>query len=283
MRRKYAPSMTFRTDLPEGREWFVEILGNAVSHNGTLVRVSAGEFAFVVALALYAPCTAERLSDFLRPDADAGRGSTLVRVYVHRIRRRTGYGFVEFENGSYRLSPRVAVDLVEIQRRLERSMDRVNGIADPLEVDVVLELARRLRRLDESLASTWPWFAPQRQRAIDLGRSCALQIARASLDRAECWRVLAIASQLRDEDRCDEEACELAIKARIANGEHAAAIRELRDYQEALRKELDTVPPPALSAWISAALLMVHSSPQAGGESMRNSSRHTHSVTFAGE
>jgi DNA-binding SARP family transcriptional activator len=53
-------------------------------------------------------------------------------------------------------------------------------------------------------------------------------------------------------DPCDERARELAIRAHVARGDRASAIREYRDYAKALSDELGLTPSFALGSLIAS-------------------------------
>ena len=221
--------------------WFVEILRGIVSRDGLPVPLTPREFEVVVALAMHGPCRALTLMGILDSDPEFERSGSLVKVYVHRIRRNLGQDFVRCVRGMYQLSGDARVDTIEIERRLEQAATSGQD-ESPNELPVLLELARRIRTVTIAEAAAWDWFAPHCQRATALGRMFALFAARTALKRAHYSRALTIARQLGCEDPCDEEVRELSIRAYLTIGERAAAVKEYRDYERALRSELDLAP-----------------------------------------
>jgi DNA-binding SARP family transcriptional activator len=225
--------------------WFIEILQGVVRRDGIPVRLTAREFEVVAALALHGACPTSKLADVLYPEADFESARSLVKVYVHRIRRALGYDFLECVRGSYQLAEGARVDAIEIERALERALTSPAHESETRSL-VLLELARRIRTIRSAEASTWNWFAAHAERFSELGRMFALRSARAALQGGDYERAIAIATQLGWEDPCDEQVREFVIKAYVRLGERGAAVREYRAYARTLRSELDLVPSSSL-------------------------------------
>jgi DNA-binding SARP family transcriptional activator len=89
---------------------------------------------------------------------------------------------------------------------------------------------------------------PALARIHDVVSSAGLRLAQDALDAERFDDALAYAAAVADIDPLSEGACELAMRARIARGEHDAARREYRRYASALADELDAAPGERLSA-----------------------------------
>lgn len=218
----------------------VEILSGRVTLEGGPVALSARELQLVVALSLRGPVPAERLVEDLWPNAEGDDAKGALKVYVHRVRRRLGRDFITRERGMYRLSSRARIDVAEIASRLSCGCDAVN--AWTAETELFLELARRLRTVRTPNSESWAWFSPHAERLAGVGREFALAVVRATLGRKEVAAAKSVLRELIAEDRCDEEARELMIRAHVLSGERGAAAYEYRLYAGALRAELGLTP-----------------------------------------
>jgi DNA-binding SARP family transcriptional activator len=75
----------------------------------------------------------------------------------------------------------------------------------------------------------------------------AESVAREALRRGDPAEAERVARALLDEDPCDETACELAIRAHLACGDRAAAVRQYRALRDVLRRHLDVEPSAELA------------------------------------
>jgi DNA-binding SARP family transcriptional activator len=96
----------------------------------------------------------------------------------------------------------------------------------------------------------WEWFAPIERRIRELRCEVVLRLASHALERGRYAEVLALATEVTAYDPCDEAARELAIRALLAMGDRAGALRHYRQYREILLDELDCEPSPAIDALV---------------------------------
>jgi DNA-binding SARP family transcriptional activator len=99
----------------------------------------------------------------------------------------------------------------------------------------------------------WEWFAPAVQRMNDLRTMIAHRLASDALERGDPDAALAYASDVISYDPCDEPAREMVIRAHLALGDRAAALRTYRQYRDVLKSELQVEPSATLSALVAGS------------------------------
>jgi len=217
----------------------VEVCTGTVRRDGAPIRLTPREAELVVALAVYPRSGGGDLAVRIWPDSEASRGLNLVKVFVHRVRRRVGWdGFIVHEQRTYKLGPPVQTDF----QGLNSLPSSVDPRATLEERTVLAEVARQLRRGRPAYVLAWEWFAPIERQLSNAGHDLAIEVARAAVNARRLLEALAILGQLTCEDPCDEEARELMIRALLLDGNESAAIREYRLYSAAVRQELDALP-----------------------------------------
>jgi DNA-binding SARP family transcriptional activator len=240
-------------DRSEAAPIALEILGGRVRVDGGLARVSGRELELLAAIAQRRePTLRGRLASMLWPDLDDFAARNALSVCLHRLRAHLGReDAVEREADGYRLHADAFVDVWEIDRAALalRSRDRMR------EGDRAA-LGRAWERLREERAGAlerWEWFAPVAQRMDDLRTAIAHRLAADALERGDPEVALAFASDVIAYDPCDEPAREVAIRAHLAVGDRAAALRTYRQYRDVLKSELQVEPSATLSALVAGS------------------------------
>lgn len=228
----------------------VEVLTGRALVNGAEIALCPAQRLLVCALARCRhPVPRERLEALLWPDDAPARARNLLNIALHRLRKRLGEDTVVASADGYRLGGAIVLDLWEIEAlaarlRTERAPDLtaaarwlpvarrvccdcVNGAADP---EFVGALARRIHTAARDVTNRLAKHALA-QRQPDL----ALALVRVTIDL----------------DACDEGARELAIRAHVALGDRASAIREYRDYTRALTEDLGLAPSFPLGSYVA--------------------------------
>ncbi len=228
----------------------IEILTGRALVNGAEIVLCPPQRLLVCALARCRhPLSGDALRALLWPDEDQARASNLLNIAVHRLRKRIGERTVLQSLEGYRLDDTVVLDLWEVealgaQLRGPRTPDLttaarwlpiaqrvccgcVRTIAAP---EFVTALERRMQTAAREITGRLAEYALA-QRRPDL----ALDLAWVSIEL----------------DGCDEDAREIAIRAHVARGDRAAAIREYRDYTRALTEELGLAPSFALGSLVA--------------------------------
>jgi len=240
-------------DRSEAAPVALDVLGGRVRVDGAAVRVSGRELELLAALAQRRePTSRARLASMLWPDLDEFAARNALSVLLHRLRshlRRDDA--IERDVDGYRLHADAFVDLWEIERAagVMRSRDHLR------EGDRAL-LARALDRLGDerhAVIEGWEWFAAALRRLDDLRTELAHRLASEALERGDPDAALGFAGRAIAFDPCDEPAREIAIRAYLALGDRAGALRQYRQYRELLRTELAAEPSAALTELVVTA------------------------------
>jgi SARP family transcriptional regulator, regulator of embCAB operon len=89
------------------------------------------------------------------------------------------------------------------------------------------------------------------RRVSDLRTAIAHRLADDALVGGDPDAALAYAVDVIANDPCDEPAREIAIRAHLANGDRAEALRNYRQYRDVLRIELQVEPSAGLAALLA--------------------------------
>jgi DNA-binding SARP family transcriptional activator len=81
----------------------------------------------------------------------------------------------------------------------------------------------------------------------ELRYAVGVRLARDLLRSGLAREALEVARELIDEDPYDEPARDISIRAHLALGEGAAALREYRHYRDLIRAELHAEPSPTIA------------------------------------
>ncbi len=226
------------------------IASASVTLDGRPVRLAKRERELLMYLAANRRvCRGEEIAEAIWPDRRDG-GDTVVRVNVNRLRRRLGDETLLLRTeGGYALAPHVTTDLDELEQELRLLRARAALSRHDRE-----QLAFRIRSLQRpcALAARWEWFCAMEARALELAREIALLLAEQALACGSIAETKNLAAGIIERDCCDEPARELLIRAHVAEGDYAGAMRAFRTYRNALDYELGVPPSPALQALIGA-------------------------------
>ncbi len=240
-----------KRNAPLAPKWQMSLLQCAVELNREPFRVSGRELELLAYLAVRKrACRTEEIAEALWPETSRD-DCAAVRVYVNRVRKRLGDAdAIVADSGGYRLGPDIVVDLDLIERNVIRSRG-----PSPLQPDGRTRLRNRLKQLDGGrslMSARWEWFAPVNVRIDDLMRETATALARDALETGDIASALAVAGRVVERDPLDEPARELVIRAHLAAGDRASALREFRIYRDTLAAELNARPSRALESLVTA-------------------------------
>ena len=222
------PQRTSRSAAP----LTVSVATRSASDGERDIPLTNREVELLVALDLQAgPRSARSLARALYDDEDLRAGESMVKVYVHRLRRRLGDDAVLSGSEGYRLAPRIAVDACTLERDIARRRTRLSTLS-VTELDALQEDARRLAAaVPEPLASR-RWFAPIEARMTAVAVDTIADIAAQHHRSGEHRRALAAAAASLVSDPYHEPAHELAIRCHLALGDSARAALEYRRYRK---------------------------------------------------
>jgi len=117
-------------------------------------------------------------------------------------------------------------------------------------------LGRAWERLREERAGPlerFEWFEPIAKRMDELRTAFAYRLGADALERGDPDAALSYVIDVIAYDPCDEPAREVAIRAHLANGDRAAALRHYRQYRDVLKMELQVEPSAALLALVTGS------------------------------
>jgi len=240
-------------DRSEAAPVALEVLAGRVRIDGTPARLSGREFELMAAIAQRRePTPRARLAAMLWPDLDEFSARNALSVCLHRLRSHLGReDAIERAAEGYRLHVDSFVDLWEIERAAVslRSRDRLRDAERAL-------LGRAWERLCGERAGALEhceWFEPIGKRMDELRTAFAHRLGEDALERGDPDAALAYVVDVIGYDPCDEPAREVAIRAHLANGDHAAALRSYRQYRDVLKTELQVEPSAALTALVKGS------------------------------
>jgi DNA-binding SARP family transcriptional activator len=114
-----------------------------------------------------------------------------------------------------------------------------------------LPIVHRVCRGCERSAGDSEFVGVLERRMQTVARDVTDRLANHALAQRRPDLALELARVALDFDACDESACEIAIRAHVALGDRAAAIRAYRDYTKALTAELGVTPSFTLGSLVA--------------------------------
>ena len=232
----------------------VELVSGRVIRDGRPVSLAEREHALVTAFALRPePLSRERLTDMLWPELGESAARNAFHVCLHRAKARLANdeAIVRTREG-YRLGADVRVDLWEIERTLAGL--RIGEPLDEPRAASLHDVYERLRPGRPPKFDAWEWFEPTERRLRELRCEIAQALAIHALDTGRTQDALALCQEMIAYDPCDEPAREIAIRAYLAAGDRAAALRHFRQYRDVLQAELQCEPSQSLAKLVGANL-----------------------------
>lgn len=239
-------------DRSEAAPIALEVLAGRVRVDGAEVRLSAREFELLAAIAQRRdPTSRSRLAGMLWPDLDEAAARNALSVCLHRLRAHLGReDAIERAADGYRLHADAFVDCWEIERVAE--MLRAREELRESERAALSRAWSHLRWERASVSDRWEWFAPIAHRLDEVRALVAHRLASDALRRGDAPAALAVAENLIADDPFDESASEIAVRAYLALGDRASALRIYRQYRDVLRDELNVEPSAAIVQLVNA-------------------------------
>ena len=239
---------------PEPDALVVELVAGRVLRNGEPVVLAEREHALITAIALRPePLSRERLTDLLWPDLSESAARNAFHVCLHRAKARLNDdGAIVRTREGYRLGAAVRVDLWDIERAVS-ALRNDDGPEESRTTELRAVYAR-LRQSRPPKFEGWEWFEPTERRLRELRCEIAQRLANHELDAGRPSDALSLCDEMIGYDPCDEPAREIAIRAYLAAGDRAAALRHFRQYRDVLQAELQCEPSEALAELVGANL-----------------------------
>jgi DNA-binding SARP family transcriptional activator len=230
----------------------LEVLSGHALVDGVEIVLSGAQRLLVCAMAQCRhPIDRDLLEAMFWPDDEPERARNLLNIAIHRLRKRLGHAAIVQSGDGYRLGDAVTVDLWEIEALAARF--RTSDTPDITTAGRWLAVMRHVCCGYVRRAADPEFVAALERRLLGAARDATDRLAENALAQQRPDVALALVRVTLDFDPCDERARELAIRAHLARGDRASAIREYRDYTKALRDELDLAPSFALSSLVAAA------------------------------
>jgi DNA-binding SARP family transcriptional activator len=228
----------------------IEVLTGRALVSGAEIVLSPAHRVLVCALARCRhPVPRELLEALLWPDDDTARARNLLNIALHRLRKRLGDDAIVQSADGYRLGDGVVLDLWEIEALVTQL--RGSRTPDLATADRWLPVVRRVCCGCVRSAGD-PEFVGNLERRIQTAaRDITDRLARHAFAQQRPDVTLELVRVLVDFDACDEGAREIAIRAHLALGDRAGAIREYRDYTKALTEDLGLPPSFALGSLVA--------------------------------
>jgi DNA-binding SARP family transcriptional activator len=220
----------------------IELVSGRVLRDGQPVALAEREHALLTAIALRPETLSrERLTDLLWPDLGERAARNAFHVCLHRAKARLApdEAIARTPDG-YRFGANVRVDLWEIERTVVTL--RIDDPLDDASAAALRAVYERLRLERPPKFAGWEWFEPTERRLRELRCAVAQALARHALDAGRTQDALALCQEMIAYDPCDEPAREIAIRAYLAAGDRAAALRHFRHYRDVLQAELQCEP-----------------------------------------
>jgi DNA-binding SARP family transcriptional activator/tetratricopeptide (TPR) repeat protein len=230
----------------------IELVAGRVLRDGAPLALAEREHALLTAIALRPEAvTRERLADMLWPDLGERAARNAFHVCLHRAKARLATGdAIAHTSDGYRLGAGVRVDLWEIEHNLAGA--RPGGGDDDATAAALRDAYEQLRAERPAKFEAWEWFEPTERRLRELRDEVAQRLANHALAAGRHDEALALAHETIAYDPCDEPAREIAIRAHLAAGDRAAALRHYRQYRDVLQTELQCEPSESIARLVGA-------------------------------
>ena len=230
----------------------VEVCSSQVLVDHTAAKLSNRELEICLAIAVFhRPVSGETLAGLIFPDLDCDAALNRIKVYVHRVREKIAADFILCNRDGYCFRDGVTIDLDEFEETVHL-LERCAFLSqeDRQRLHAVLN---RLHGRRSASASRWDWFRVTERTIETVASRAAGLLSADAFERNAIAELLDLARLILQNDPCDEQAREIAIKAHLAAGRPTQAMSEFRHYEAFLARDLQATPSPHLRKLLQSA------------------------------
>jgi len=220
----------------------VSLASRRITYEGRNISLSKRELELLLFLASKRRAiSSQEIIDALWQDANISADT--VYAAVSRLRARLPKDVITRSTAGYGLAPHVEVDLTRIESRLHTLDGKV-----PFSEERRSELTAMCEQLSFAIndIAPWSWFDDIQARIDRFRNEIISLLARNAFANKAHLEALTLARTQLLRDECNETACEIAIQAAIALGDHLGASHIFGTYERSLRREIGTLPSPHL-------------------------------------
>lgn len=220
----------------------VEAAGGRVTRGGRPVALTNRETELCLALGVHRrPMRSEALAALLFPDLEMDAALNRVKVYVHRVREKVAPDVIACTRSGYQLRDDITSDVSEYAGLLGLLAARpFLSDADRAALRSIVAACHETRNAS---SWRWQWFGPFETHIAGLAAQAAARLAADAFERSATDELLDLARVILQNDPCNEQGCEIAIKAHLAAGRREHALAEFKRYETALNRELSAAAP----------------------------------------
>ncbi|HVA28423.1 MAG TPA: bacterial transcriptional activator domain-containing protein [Candidatus Baltobacteraceae bacterium] len=229
-------------------EYRIDILKATVSSDAGVLALQSRALEFAMALATHGGrLSARALGELIYADVD---DLARLRVTAFRLREQAPGLLVRAHNGTYVLHERTAIDFLEIETALREARSHLPRDGGARLLDHLSRLADPHAR---HATHRWSWFEGIEARIASYRADICAIFLRNTLPMELALDALASARMVLANDRCDEGAYALGVRALMALDRRAEATRLCRTYEEMIRAEICAEPSPDIRTLLEAA------------------------------
>jgi DNA-binding SARP family transcriptional activator len=221
-------------------EMSIEVLRECVVLDGNALKLTPREAALLAFLsANRSGVSREEIQDAIWPDLDEQRARDSLYSLLHRLRKRLQkHDLVEGIGNGYRIAQGVQVDLWDLEFISQKSQrDGAGTSLEPVHRYYDMVQRRKYPHLMK-----FEWFYSMNFRVIECGRTLARTLIADALARQDHTTAIRLATELIDEDACDEWAHQVIVKAWIDTNERQKAVEAYANYCRLLKREIGAAP-----------------------------------------
>lgn len=230
----------------------IELCAARVVVDGRPVHLTNRELEICFAIAAHnRPVPGETLAALMFPAQDYAASLNCIKVYVHRVRDKIAADFIVCERNGYRFRSDVRIDLEEFEGVVQL-LERQPFLTKP-DLDTLHAALAGLCALRNAPVWRWDWFESTQAKIEKIVARAAATLAAEAFARNATAELLDLSRLILNNNPCDEQAREIAIKAHLAAGNPADAICEFRQYEAHLARDLQATPSPHIRKLLQIA------------------------------